>query len=101
MAKKKVNMVPLDDRVIVKPLEAEERTEGGIVLPDTAKEKPQKGEVVAVGEGRLLDDGKRAKMTLKKGDVVLFGKYSGTEVKIDGEEYSIMRESDVLAVVEG
>jgi chaperonin GroES len=101
MAKKKVNMVPLDDRVIVKPLEAEETTEGGIVLPDTAKEKPQKGEIVAVGDGKLLEDGGRAKMTLKKGDLVLFGKYSGTEVKIDGEEYSIMRESDVLAIVEG
>jgi chaperonin GroES len=101
MAKKKVNMIPLDDRVIVRPMEAEEKTEGGIVLPDTAKEKPQKGEVVAVGEGKLLEDGSRAKMVLKKGSVVLFGKYSGTEVKFDGEEYSIMRESDVLAIIEG
>ncbi len=101
MAKKKVNMIPLDDRIIVRPMEAEETTEGGIVLPDTAKEKPQKGEVVAVGDGKLLEDGGRAKMTLKKGDVVLFGKYSGTEVKVEGEEYSIMRESDVLAIVEG
>ena len=101
MAKKKVNMQPLDDRIIVRPMEAEETTEGGIVLPDTAKEKPQKGEVVAVGDGKMLEDGGRANMTLKKGDVVLFGKYSGTEVKIDGEEYSIMRESDVLAIVEG
>jgi len=101
VAKKKVNMIPLDDRIIVRPMEAEETTEGGIVLPDTAKEKPQKGEVVAVGDGKLLEDGGRAKMTLKKGDVVLFGKYSGTEVKVEGEEYSIMRESDVLAIVEG
>ncbi len=99
--KKKVNIFPLDDRVMILPLEAEEKTEGGIVLPDTAQEKPQKGEVVAVGDGKLLDDGTRAKMTLKKGDVVLFGKYSGTEIKINGEEYSIMREDDVLAVLKG
>ncbi len=99
MAKKKIKVAPLDDRVMILPLEAEEKTEGGIVLPDAAKEKPQKGEVVAVGTGKLLEDGSRAKMSLKKGDVVLFGKYSGTEIKIDGEDYSIMRESDVLAVV--
>ncbi len=99
MAKKKIKVEPLDDRVMILPLEAEEKTDGGIVLPDTAKEKPQKGEVVAVGTGKLLDDGSRAKMSLKVGDIVLFGKYSGTEVKIDGEDYSIMRESDVLAVV--
>ena len=99
MAKKKVKVEPLDDRVMIRPLDAEEKTEGGIVLPDTAKEKPQKGEVIAIGTGKLLEDGSRAKMSLKKGEVVLFGKYSGTEVKIDGEDYSIMRESDVLAVV--
>ena len=99
MAKKKIKVEPLDDRVMILPLEAEEKTEGGIVLPDTEKEKPQKGKVVAVGTGKLLDDGSRAKMSLKVGDIVLFGKYSGTEVKIDGEDYSIMSESDVLAVV--
>ncbi len=99
MAKKKVKVEPLDDRVMILPLEVEEKTDGGIVLPDTAKEKPQKGKVVAVGTGKLLDDGSRAKMSLKVGDIVLFGKYSGTDVKIDGEDYSIMRESDVLAVV--
>ena len=91
---------PLDDRVLVKQSEAEERTAGGIVLPDTAKEKPQKGKVVATGAGKLLDTGKRAAMTLKKGDEVYYGKYAGTEVKIDGEEYVILRESDVLAVIE-
>lgn len=100
MAKKKIKIEPLDDRVMVLPLDAEETTEGGIVLPDTAQEKQQKGEIVAVGTGKLLDDGSRASMSLKKGDTVLFGKYSGTEVKIDGEEYSIMRESDVLAVIQ-
>ena len=91
---------PVDDRVVIKVLEAEEKTKGGIVLPDTAKEKPQKGEVVAVGEGRILDSGKRLHPTLKKGDTVLFGKYSGTEVKIDGEETLIMREDDILGIVE-
>ena len=99
MAKKKIKVEPLNDRVMIRTLDAEEKTEGGIVLPDTAKEKPQKGEVIAVGTGKLLEDGSRAKMSLKKGDVVLFGKYAGTEVKIDGEDYSIMSESDVLAVV--
>ena len=100
MAKRKsVKVRPLDDRVMVRPLEAEEKTEGGIVLPDTAKEKPQKGEIVAAGEGKLIEDGTRADMTVKKGDVVLYGKYSGTEVKIDGEDYTIMRESDVLAII--
>ncbi len=101
MAKKKsIKVVPLDDRVLILPLEVEEKTEGGIVLPETAKEKPQRGEVVAIGSGKLLEDGKRAGMILKKGDVVLFGKYSGTEVKIDGEEYTIMREGDILAIVD-
>ncbi len=91
---------PLDDRVLVKQSEAEERTAGGIVLPDTAKEKPQRGKVMAVGPGKLLDSGKRGQMGLKKGDDVYYGKYSGTEIKIDGEEYVILRESDVLAVIE-
>ena len=91
---------PLEDRVLVKQSEAEERTAGGIVLPDTAKEKPQKGKVIAVGSGKLLDSGKRAEMSLKKGDEVFYGKYSGTEIKIDGEEYVILKESDVLAVIE-
>jgi chaperonin GroES len=90
----------LDDRVLVKQSEAEEKTAGGIVLPDTAKEKPQRGKVVAVGVGKLLDSGQRAKMSLKKGDEVFYGKYSGTEVKIDGETYVILKESDVLAVIE-
>ena len=88
---------PLDDRVVIEILDAEETTSGGIVLPDTAKEKPQKGKVVAVGEGKLLDDGSRAKAGVAKGDVVLFGKYAGTEVRIGDIEYTIMRESDILA----
>ena len=91
---------PLDDRVLVKQSEAEERTAGGIVLPDTAKEKPQKGSVIAVGPGKLLDSGVRGKMTLKKGDEVFYAKYSGTEIKIDGDEYVILKETDVLAVIE-
>ncbi len=90
---------PLDDRVLIKQSEAEEMTAGGIVLPDAAKEKPQMGKVVAVGPGRLLDSGKRGEMGLKKNDVVYYGKYAGTEVKIDGDDYMICRESDVLAVV--
>lgn len=92
---------PIDDRVVIKPLEAEETSPGGIVLPDTAKEKPQRGEVVAVGEGKLNDDGTRVPLELKKGDIVIFGKYSGTDLKLDGEEYKIMRESEVLARIEG
>jgi len=91
---------PLDDRVLVKQSEAEETTAGGIVLPDTAKEKPQQGKVIAVGPGKLLDSGKRGKMGVKKGDVVFYGKYAGTEIKIDDEEYVILKESDVLAIVE-
>ena len=90
---------PLDDRVLVKQSQAEEKTTGGIVLPDTAKEKPQRGKVIAVGPGKLLDTGKRCAMTLKKGDEVFYGKYTGTEIKIDGEQYVILRESDVLGVV--
>ena len=90
---------PLDDRVVVKPLEAEEVKKGGIIIPDTAKEKPQEGEVVAVGPGRMSDAGERIPVALKKNDRILFGKYSGTEVTIDGKEFLIMRESDILAVV--
>lgn len=88
---------PLDDRIVVQPMEAEEKTAGGIVLPDTAKEKPQKGKIMAVGEGKLLDDGTRAPLSVKKGDLVLYSKYGGTEVKVEGKELLIMRESDVLA----
>ncbi|NOZ22322.1 MAG: co-chaperone GroES [Planctomycetes bacterium] len=95
-----MNIKPLDDRVVVEPLEAEEKTEGGIVLPDAAKEKPIKGKVVAVGPGALSDDGKRIPMSLKKGDLVIFGKFSGTEYKVKGKECLIMKESDVLAKVE-
>lgn len=95
-----VKIRPMDDRIVVKVLEAEETTAGGIVLPDTAKEKPQRGKVAAVGQGRLLDDGKRVAMTVKKGDVVIFGKYSGSDVEIEGEELKIMRENEVLLRVE-
>ncbi len=90
---------PLDDRIVVQPLEAEEKTSGGIVLPDAAKEKPQRGRVISIGSGKLLDDGTRAALSVAKGDEVIFGKYSGNDVKIDGVEYKIMRESDVLAKV--
>ena len=90
---------PLDDRIVIKEIEAEEKTSGGIVLPDTAREKPQRGKVVAVGPGKLLDSGSRAEIGLKEGDEVLFGKYAGTEIKLDGEEIKILRESDVLAKV--
>lgn len=89
---------PLEDRVVVKPRTQEERTKGGIVLPDTAKERPQEGEVMAVGPGRLLDSGERAPMDVKVGDKVIFAKYGGTEIKIDGEEYIILRQSDILAI---
>ena len=91
---------PLEDRVLIKQCEAEEVTAGGIVLPDTAKEKTQRGVVVAVGPGKMLDSGSRGKMGLSKGDEVFYGKYSGTEVSIDGDPYVILRESDVLAVIE-
>ncbi len=95
---KKVKIRPLDDRVVVEPFEAEERTRGGIVLPDSAREKPQQGKVIAVGPGKLLKSGERGKMSLKVGDHVFYGKYSGTEIELNGEEYVILRESDVLAV---
>jgi chaperonin GroES len=95
-----MRLKPLGDRVVVRPLEEEERTKGGIVLPDVAKEKPQHGEVVAVGPGALTEDGRRLPMDVKVGDRVLFAKYAGTEVKIDEEEYLILRQSDILAIVE-
>lgn len=94
-----ISLKPLDDRVVVKPLEAEERTAGGIVLPDAAKEKPQRGKVVAVGPGRLLDSGERCAVSVVVGDEVLFGKYGGTEIEVDGQEVKILRESDILAKV--
>ena len=94
-----MNIKPLADRVVVKPIEEEEKKQGGIIIPDTAKEKPQKGEVVAVGPGKVDDNGNRIPMEVKVGDKVLFGKYAGTEVEIDGEDYLIMRESDILAIV--
>jgi len=91
---------PLGEKVLVKRLEAETKTKGGIVLPDSAKEKPKRGKVVAVGEGKLLDDGKRSQLQVKKGDEVIFTSYAGTEIKIDGDEFMIMDENDILAVVE-
>lgn len=95
-----MNIRPLADRVLVQRLEAETKTAGGIVLPDTAKEKPQKGKVVSVGDGKVLDDGTHQKMQVKKGDIVLFTSYAGTEVKKDGKKYLIMSESDIMAVIE-
>jgi chaperonin GroES len=95
----KINLKPLADRVIVQPKEADEVTKGGIILPDTAKEKPVEGTIVAAGPGKTSDDGKVVKMEVKVGDVVLYGKYSGSEVTVDGVEYLIMRESDIFAVV--
>ena len=92
---------PLNDRILVKRLEEEEKTKGGIIIPDTAKEKPAEGKVIAVGNGRLNDKGERVPVELKVGDRVLFSKYGGTDVKIEGEDYLIMREDDVLGVVEG
>ncbi len=90
---------PLDDRVVVEALEAEEKTAGGILLPDTAKQKPQRGRVLAVGPGKLLEDGRRAKMSVAKGDEVLFGRYGGTDVEVDRREIKILRETDILAKV--
>jgi len=91
---------PLDDRVVIKQSEAKEKTAGGIFLPDTAKEKPQIGKIVAAGPGKLLDTGKRSEMSVKKNDQVIYGKYLGNEVEIDGEKYVILRESDILGIVE-
>ena len=90
---------PLADRVVVKAIQQEERTKGGIVLPDTAKEKPQEGEIMAVGPGKLLDSGQRAPMEVQLGDRVVYAKYGGTEVKVEGQEYLILRESDILAIL--
>jgi chaperonin GroES len=91
---------PLQDRILVKRVEEEEKTKGGIIIPDTAKEKPGEGKVVSVGNGKMGDDGKRIPLEIKKGDRILFGKYSGSDVKIEGTEYLIMREDDVLCVIE-
>jgi chaperonin GroES len=91
---------PLHDRVIVKRTKEEEKTKGGIIIPDTAKEKPVEGKIIAVGAGKVLEDGKRVPLQVKAGDRVLFGKYSGTEIKIEGEEHLIMREDDIIAIVE-
>jgi chaperonin GroES len=97
---KRMKIRPLSDKVLVQRLEAENRTTGGIVLPDTAKEKPKKGKVIAVGKGKILDDGNLRKMSVKKGDTVLFTSYAGTEIKIDGKEHLIMDESDIMAIIE-
>ncbi|MBI1914116.1 MAG: co-chaperone GroES [Planctomycetes bacterium] len=102
MAKEKdisLKVRPLDDRVVVEPLEAEEKTAGGILLPDTAKQKPQRGRVLAVGPGKLRDNGERSTLALQKGDEVIFGRYSGSDIEIDGREIKIMRETDILAKV--
>ncbi len=90
---------PLYDRLVVKRLEEEEKTKGGIIIPDAAKEKPQEGRVIAVGDGKVLENGQKAPLSVKVGDKILFGKYSGTEIKIDGDEHLIMREDDVLAII--
>jgi len=94
-----MNIQPLGDRILIKPLEAEEKTKGGIVLPDTAKEKPQEGKVVAAGKGRTLESGKVEALEVKVGDIVLYGKYSGTEITKDGEEYLFVKEEDILAIM--
>jgi chaperonin GroES len=98
---KKLGLRPLDDRVVVEPKEAEERTAGGIVLPDSAKEKPQRGTVVAVGPGKLLDSGERGALSVAVGDEVIYGKYSGSEIEVNGHDVKILRESDILAKVVG
>ena len=95
-----MKLKPLDDRIVIKQSEAEEKTTGGIILPDTAKEKPQIGKVVETGPGKLLDNGKRNKMSVKKKDEVIYAKYLGNEIEIDGEKYVILRESDILGIVE-
>jgi chaperonin GroES len=99
MAKKEaaLTLKPLDDRVVVEPTDAEEKTAGGILLPDTAKQKPQQGKVIAVGPGKLTDDGKRTAVGVKAGDTVLYGKYAGSDVEVNGVEFKILRESDILA----
>jgi chaperonin GroES len=95
-----MKLKPLADRVVVKPIEEEDKTPGGIILPDTAKEKPMRGEIVAVGPGNFNEKGERVKMDVKKGDVVIYGKYSGTDFKMNDQDYLILRESDILAIVE-
>jgi chaperonin GroES len=95
-----MNVRPLRDRILVKRLEEEEQKVGGIIIPDTAKEKPAQGKVVAVGKGKMLDNGKLLELTVKPGDTVLFGKYAGTDIKIDGEEHLILREEDILAIMD-
>jgi len=95
-----MKLKPLQDRLLIKRVEEEEQIRGGIIVPDTAKEKPQEGEVVAVGDGKILENGQKLKMSVKKGDHVLFGKYSGTEVKLEDQEYLIMREDDVLGIIQ-
>jgi chaperonin GroES len=102
MAKEKepnLRIRPLDDRVVVEPLEADEKTAGGILLPDTAKQKPQRGRILAIGPGKLLDDGKRAAMSVAKGDEVIYGRYSGSDIEVDRREIKILRETDILAKV--
>ena len=96
---KKLNIRPLDDRVVVEPVEAEERTAGGIVLPDSAKEKPQRGHIVALGPGRLLESSQRATLSVALGDEVIYGKYSGSDIEVDSRDVKILRESDILAKV--
>lgn len=93
------NVKPIGDKILIKRLQAEEKTKGGIVLPETAKEKPKEGRIIALGEGRLLDNGKRAAFTVKENDRVIFSSYAGTEVKLDGEEYLILTEEEVLAII--
>jgi chaperonin GroES len=95
-----MNLRPLHDRVLVEPLEAEEKTAGGIIIPDTAKEKPMEGRIVAVGKGARSDDGKVTPLDVKKGDRILYGKWSGTEVKVEGKDYLIMKESDIMGIIE-
>ena len=95
-----MNIRPLHDRIIVKRLAEEEKTKGGIIIPDNAKEKPSEGEVIAVGNGKVLENGKKVPLEVKKGDKILFGKYSGTEIKVSGDEYLMMREEDILAITE-
>ena len=95
-----MNLKPLGDRVLVKPIEQEEVKRSGIIIPDTAKEKPQEGEIIAVGKGKMTDDGKLIQMDVKPGDRILYGKYSGTEVKIDDQEYLIMHQEDILGIID-
>lgn len=95
----KINIRPLDDRVVVQPSEAEETTAGGIVLPDSAREKPQRGTIVAVGPGKMLDSGNRGELSVAVGDVVIYGRYGGSDIEVDGQEMKILRESDILAKV--